>query len=83
MGKEKVDVKKEEEPGSPNANIICDLSNSEELRLLLKRLWDEANGIDLVINCQIEVNNCMEIGQKVERIGSSIQLMINVSNRLL
>lgn len=75
-------MKNEEEKKdvSPTSYFICDLTNNEELRLLLKRIWDEMNGIDLVINCEIEdPKRCrLEIGQRVETIGSNIQLMINV-----
>lgn len=65
-----------------NDTIICDLTNNQECRTQIHRIWQEDGTIDLVINCEIEdlesSDQKQTVGQRVETIGSNIQQMINV-----
>lgn len=64
-------------------SIICDLTNSIECRTQIQEVWltqeDNCSGFDVVINCEVDESaNGADVGQRVEKIGSNIQQMINV-----
>lgn len=70
-------------PEEDNNNIICDLTNSQECRKIIRELWGASGdntGIDMVIICEVDNDESQndDVGQRVETIGSNIQQMINV-----
>lgn len=64
--------------GAEAEDIICDLTSSRDVRTQVQRIWEQLNGIDLVINCEGGAQDT-DVGQRVTEIGSNIQQMINVS----